>query len=208
MPSRPLSAQARAPSRPSGASKQQDREHRGGTGLRRRAPGDRANFAADRHAVTLTNSPGYAVMRTLSGHLPHVTLAGTAPFRQGRGPSITNLCQAYVRLAKSSCRGNRMPPLTLPASKIRLVGVREIRLRIIVERKRIFGAHAFGKIAVIAQIDHDRMPGCRKRARILNGEQHPQVLVVIIGIIGSAGAPVLLGAARHRVLGVGVVDQE
>jgi len=51
--SKPLSAQARTPSRPSGASKEQGAKNEGGTGTGGKPPADRANFAAHRHAKTL-----------------------------------------------------------------------------------------------------------------------------------------------------------
>jgi len=49
----PLSAQAHTPSRPSGASKEQRRKNKGGTGTGRNPPADCANVAAHRHAKTL-----------------------------------------------------------------------------------------------------------------------------------------------------------
>src|SRR5215470_9682196 len=51
--SHPLSAQAHAPSRPSGASKEQRQNNKGGAGTGGSPPVDRANFAAHRHAKTL-----------------------------------------------------------------------------------------------------------------------------------------------------------
>ena len=58
----PLSAQARTPSRPSGAPKEQDPKHKGGIRPGRCSPpSDRADIAPHRHAVTLvTGTPGGA----------------------------------------------------------------------------------------------------------------------------------------------------
>ena len=51
---KPLSAQAHTPSRPSGASKEQGAKNEGGSEAGGTRPADRANFAAYRHAKTLS----------------------------------------------------------------------------------------------------------------------------------------------------------
>jgi hypothetical protein len=61
---RPLSAQAQAPSRPSGDAKEQQPAQEGGAGTGLRPPGDRAEIAADRHRLkTLVWSPKVAEQR-------------------------------------------------------------------------------------------------------------------------------------------------
>src|ERR1700722_4055528 len=80
-------------------------------------------------------------------------------------------------------------------SEIRLVRPRDARIIAVMKSKRIFGAGDFRPFEVVAQIDHGCGPRRREGAGILDRELDLQVLVLVVGVDGSGGSPVLLGAA-------------
>src|SRR5438477_3352624 len=97
-------------------------------------------------------------------------------------------------------------PVYVARSEIRLVRMRGLRILSVMESKPAFGADSFRKFAAVAQVNHGRGPGRRESAFILDRELDLQVLVLIVGVVGSAGSPVLLGTALHRAFGIFVVD--
>src|SRR5207302_5532472 len=93
-------------------------------------------------------------------------------------------------------------PVFVARSEIRLIRMRGLRILSVMESKPAFGADSFRKFAAVAQINHGRGPGRRESAFILDRELDLQVLVLVIGIIRSAGPSVLFCTALHRVFGV------
>src|SRR5438034_8644080 len=92
-------------------------------------------------------------------------------------------------------------------SDIRLARSRQVCTLMVMESKSAFGADNFRKFVAVAQVDHERAPGRREGACILDRELDLQVLVLVVGFIGSGGAPIFLGTSLHHVFHVFVIDQ-
>src|SRR5262245_10258870 len=74
-------------------------------------------------------------------------------------------------------------------SEMRLVRVREGCGVVVMERKAVFGADGFRPLVAVAQVDHDRGPGGGEGAGVLDRELDLQVFVLVVRVVGSAGAP-------------------
>src|ERR1700676_4110979 len=94
----------------------------------------------------------------------------------------------------------RLTPACVARSEIRLVRTRDVGILVVMESKRVFGAGDFRPFEAVAQINHGRGPRRREGARVLDGEMDLQVLVIVVGVDGSAGAPILFCSAFQRVL--------
>jgi hypothetical protein len=96
-----------APSRPSGANKEQRQEYKGGFGAEHNPPADRANFAAHRHAKPLLRATGAAQ----TGEFALIPVAGPS---SGKEWSRASRFCAYRMSPSDASILPPLPPVSRP----------------------------------------------------------------------------------------------